>query len=569
MVTRFGMATADLDAGTALRQMMDDHVPALLLLREGMPAAVVEKPSLAAREPLPGQDFPVVSIPVGAIWRPGTSLSHAMASGWPWGNTAGVVGEPGRWVGVVTPAILAQYLWDLLQHLDSRLATVLDTVQEAVTVIDDSHQVVGWNRRAEEMYAIGAQEILGRPIHEYFQHLVVTRVLREGEPVRNAYHQPCAGKHVLINATPCWVNGRVVGSVSAERDITDLVNLHRELSRTNSQVRQLEREIRDINGVPGAFDKILGHSQRLRDTVAMAKRVASTSAAVLIRGESGTGKELFAEAIHLESARRDKPFVVINCGAIPPTLFESELFGYVSGAFTGADRRGKAGQFEAADGGTLFLDEIGELAPDLQVKILRALQQKVIYRVGSNQPIAVNVRVIAATHRDLERMIGEGRFREDLYYRLNVVSLEIPPLRDRKGDIPELVYAFLQEFAGLYQRHVQGVSPEVMALLLSHHWPGNVRELRNVIEHLVIMAEGEVAEQRHLPDYLRGMPPAPVMAGLSLPGLRQHTERELVLKAMAEAGGKKAEAARLLGIPRSTLYYRLRALGLDGDQQGD
>lgn len=476
-----------------------------------------------------------------------------------------VTGPDGKPAGIIEYRDLARRLWERLMLSEHRLAAVVDTVNEAITIIDRDEKVVCWNRRAEKLYNIPAREIVGRPIRSFFTDLVATRVLEENREVRNSYHQPCRDTHVLINAGPIRVGELLVGSISAERDVTELVNLHQDLSRANTQVRMLEKEIKNMNGNRDPFKKILGHSRRLAESVAMARRVAGTSASVLIRGESGTGKDLFAEAIHRESDRRDKPFVVINCGAIPPTLFESELFGYQGGAFTGADRKGKPGKFEVADGGTIFLDEIGEIPPDMQVKLLRAIQQNMFYRVGGNEPIKVDVRIIAATHRNLEEMLTQRQFREDLYYRLNVVSLELPPLRERKEDIPELVYTFINEFAGQHKRGISRVAPEVMSVLLDYSWPGNVRELRNILERLVILADGDTIKVEHLPETLkkqaRGTPEQET-AG-TLPDLTRRTEREIIARALQQARGNKARAAKTLGIPRSTLYYRLKALKLE------
>ncbi len=469
--------------------------------------------------------------------------------------------------GIIDPGRLARWLWGQLVLTDSCLKAVVDTVNEAITIIDRQEKVICWNKRAEKLYNIPASEITGKPIKSFFTRLVATRVLEEKREVRNSYHQPCEGTHVLINAGPIRIGDEVIGSIAAERDITELVHLHQDLSRANTQVRMLEKEIKNMNGRYDPFSKITGHSMRLSETVALARRVAGTDASVLIRGESGTGKDLFAEAIHHESNRRDKPFIVINCGAIPATLFESELFGYQGGAFTGADRRGKPGKFELADGGTIFLDEIGELPPEMQVKLLRVIQQSVFYRVGGNVPIKVDVRIIAATNRNLENMIARRQFREDLYYRLNVVSLEIPPLRERKEDIPELVYTFINEFSQHHNRSIVQVAPEVMSILLSYSWPGNVRELRNVLERLVILAEGDTIEEKHLPRNMRMMTLERTIQDPSstLIDLTRRTEREIIARALRQANGNKARAAKSLGIPRSTLYYRMKTLKLDSD----
>lgn len=479
-----------------------------------------------------------------------------------------VVSDPdGVPAGIIEFGDLANFLWRRLNIAAAMLQSVVDTVNEAITIIDHEEKVAVWNRRAEELYNIPAEEITGRSINSFFTRLVATTVFREGQEVRNSYHQPCDGTHVLINAGPILDGDSLLGSISAERDITELVHLHQDLSKATTQVRLLEKEINNINGRNDPFQKILGHSRLLAASVTIARRVADTNVSVLIRGESGTGKDLFAEAIHKAGGRNKKPFIIINCGAIPSTLFESELFGYEKGAFTGADRKGKPGKFELAHGGTVFLDEIGELPAEMQVKLLRVIQQNVFYRVGGNEPVNVDVRIIAATHRNLEEMITRNHFREDLYYRLNVVSLEVPPLRERKEDIPELVYTFIQEFSRQHGRNITQVDPELMSLLLNYSWPGNVRELRNVLERLVILSESGTITAEHAPKSLkslaRSLQGSAGKTGRTVTDITRNAERELIVKALREAGGNKAKAARALGIPRSTLYYRIKVLKLD------
>lgn len=475
-----------------------------------------------------------------------------------------VRGPEGEYAGIITAGTLVTRLGEQLEKVECELEAVLDTVNEAITIIDRTETVIGWNQRAQKLYNIQPEEIIGKKIGQFFDNLVVTKACKEQRKVRDSYHQPGYGTHVLINASPIIAGGQVIGSVSSERDITETVYLHRELSKASSQVRQLEKEIFKMNGEKDPFYKIKGNSKKLLETINMARRVATTNAAVLIRGESGTGKELFAEAIHQQSSRRANPFIVINCGAIPPTLFESELFGYQAGAFTGADRKGKPGKFELANGGTIFLDEIGELQPEMQVKLLRVLQNKMFYRVGGSEPIHVDVRVIAATHRDLEEMIARGSFREDLYYRLNVVSLEIPALKDRKEDIPELVNLFVQEFALLHGRGNLKIGTDVISALLNYSWPGNIRELRNVVERLVILADGDLVRKEHLPESIRLCRQQPKLEslGTSLVEETERTERQLILKTLDEVGGNKSRAAKVLGIPRSTLYYKMKILGI-------
>ena len=310
---------------------------------------------------------------------------------------------------------------------------------------------------------------------------------------------------------------------------------------------------------------LVGRSEPMRRVLEQVRKVAATDATVLVLGESGTGKELVARAVHEGSPRRDRPFVSISCAAIPEGLLESELFGHEKGAFTGAIRR-KLGRFELAHEGTLFLDEVGEIPPAVQVKLLRVLQERRFERVGGEETVEVDVRVVSATNRDLARMVAEGRFREDLYYRLNVVPLELPPLRERPGDVEELARWFVGQLAPRIGRKVTGFAPEALELLRRHRWPGNVRELENVVEQALVFAEGELVRPQDLPEAIRGASPGaglPVPSGdRSLTDILEDLERQLILAAYEKARGVKAETARLLGIKPSALYYKLEKYGI-------
>jgi transcriptional regulator with PAS, ATPase and Fis domain len=290
--------------------------------------------------------------------------------------------------------------------------------------------------------------------------------------------------------------------------------------------------------------------------------VAASDATVLIEGESGTGKELVARAIHAESARASHPFVGINCAALPETLLESELFGHVKGAFTGAVVA-KKGLFEEASQGTLFLDEIGDTPPPIQAKLLRVLQEREIRRVGSTSPIRIDVRLLAATNRRLEELVREGRFREDFYYRLNVVALQIPPLRERREDIPLLAAHFLTRSAKRHGRPVPTLSPEAMALLFDHHWPGNVREMENAIERAVLLTETDTIFPGDLPPSLRGAPASGVSPEATLkPRRLEDVEREHILRTLDAHAWNQARAAEVLGIGRNTLWRKLKDYGV-------
>jgi transcriptional regulator with GAF, ATPase, and Fis domain len=324
---------------------------------------------------------------------------------------------------------------------------------------------------------------------------------------------------------------------------------------------------------PPPPDGLVGSSPQVRQLLHLVRKVAVSPSAVLLRGESGTGKELLARALHDHSPRAGKPFVKVHCAALSPGLLESELFGHVKGAFTHAIRD-KVGRFEAAHGGTLFLDEIGDVTLEVQTKLLRVLQEKSFERVGSSEPVQVDVRVVAATHQDLDALIRQGRFREDLYFRLNVISIHVPPLRDRVEDVLELAVHFLRVYGKRGGKAEMQLDDDALALLKSHSWPGNVRELENVVERAVVVAEGPVVTARDLPPELwlgadappeghtedgNGAPPAGFHAARAD---RERREREHLVRALAAAGGNKAEAARALGVARSTFLSRLKRLGL-------
>ena len=476
----------------------------------------------------------------------------------------------GKIVALSTPEILFSSMITNQYLQQAQMAAVLDTVGESVCVIDKIGKVVVWNKRAEKLYGIIAGEILGNHIDDFFTNLLVKKTVAEQITVKNQYHRPCSDTHVLINAAPILVGGKVVGGVSAERDITEVVNLNEELTRTSRKVQSLENQIDKISAVADAFSSICGHSPGIVAAISMARRVAATNASLLLRGESGTGKEVFARAVHTASGRKGR-FIEINCGAIPSNLFESELFGYHSGAFTGADRKGKAGLLELADGGTLFLDEIGEMPKEMQVKLLRVLQEKTFYRVGGDKPIQVDVRIISATHRDLEDMIAGGSFRDDLYYRLNVVTLHLPPLRTRREDIPELVYRGLKHYRSIHNpgTTLSKVEPSLMATLLEYDWPGNVRELNNALERLVILADSDILTIANLPaNFKKGCPEKVAILPNDITGVTTISElttleRTLIEQALQDANFNKVIAAKKLGIPRSTLYYKMRQLNLE------
>jgi DNA-binding NtrC family response regulator len=332
---------------------------------------------------------------------------------------------------------------------------------------------------------------------------------------------------------------------------------HQRLRRENIR---LKRQLREKFG----FDNIIGTSEPMCQVFDIIRKVADTDSTVLILGESGTGKELVARAIHYNSYRQANPLIPVNCGAIPEDLLESELFGHEKGAFTHAIRT-RIGRFEQAHGGTIFLDEIGDMSPNLQIKILRVLQDHQFERIGGQKTLKVNIRVIAATNRDLRELVQSGRFREDLFYRLNVIPIRIPPLRERRSDIPILVNHFMQEFSRKKKKPAGRVSPGAMRLLEAYDWPGNVRELENLIERMVILSEGEILDVSDLPEHIHHSPQEAIHlnadipeGGVPLQKMLSDLERQFIIKALNQSGWVKNQAAQLLQLNRTTLVEKIK-----------
>jgi two-component system NtrC family response regulator len=350
--------------------------------------------------------------------------------------------------------------------------------------------------------------------------------------------------------------------------LTKPVNLDELLYRVE-QVRDRRRllsenrELREALETHHRIEGIIGEGGRMLEVFSMVRRVASSEATVLIRGESGTGKELIAKAIHYGSPRASGPMIRVNCAALPETLLESELFGHEKGAFTGAVATRK-GRFELADGGTLFLDEIGDLPLLLQAKLLRVLQEKEFERIGSSNPVRVNVRILAATHRVLEALVKAGQFREDLYYRLNVVTISLPPLRERREDLPLLMDHFLRLFAEKNQKTIRGFTQDAREMLLRYDYPGNVRELENIIERAVVLTRDDVIGRADLPLTTQALE-GEDRKQASLPATVEAVERKMITEALARSGGIQTRAAEILGISERTLRYKLTKYGLDDD----
>lgn len=446
-----------------------------------------------------------------------------------------------------------------LKEMQSMLEAIINSTQDAISVVDRYGRGLRINPAYTRLTGLTEKDVLGKPAtvdiaEGESMHL---RVLATGAAVKGVTMKVGPSRReVVVNAAPIIVDGQLQGSVGVVHDISELRRLSDELDKAKKLIRKLEAKY--------TFDDIIGRSSSLRSAIDEAQRAASTSATVLLRGESGTGKEIFAHSIHNASERRFHQFVRVNCAAIAETLLESELFGYEDGAFTGARRGGKKGLFEEASGGTIFLDEVGEVSLSLQAKLLRVLQEKEIVRVGQTKPMSVNVRIIAATNQNLEAAVRRGSFREDLYYRLNVVPILIPSLRERMADLPALVEHLIHKFNQEYGRSVERASDEALRRLMTHSWPGNVRELENFLGRAIINMRviDRVIELRYLPTFelLRPIETSEDSTAFEVRPLDvviASAERKAIAAAIKRSAGNKTEAARLLGISIRSLYYKM------------
>ena len=430
-----------------------------------------------------------------------------------------------------------------------RFEAVLNFVHDGVLATDQCGLLTVVNPVAEKIFDVQRDEVLGLPVTTVIQDTRIDKVLASGSPEFDQLQQAPAG-HILTNRIPIRVDGEVKGVVATFQEV--------------SQIEAAERKIRQNLYGKGmvtryTFRDILTRDPQMKRLIKLAKDYAKTNATILIQGESGTGKELFAQSIHAYSPRAQGPFVAINCSALPPPLLESELFGYVEGAFTGAKRSGKIGLFEMAHNGTIFLDEIGEMDRTLQARLLRVLEERQVMRLGSDSLIPVNIRVLAATNQDLRRLASQGTFRVDLLYRLNVLNLPMTPLRQRKVDIAYLAEYFLSRYQTEHKRRIEAIPPQISELLERYEWPGNVRELKNVMERLVLSAESgriEADTVRLLLEEMQEIWKHPAI-GAELPDLLSGTLQQIKQRVIAQVlqfeGGNKSRAAKRLGVDRATI----------------
>ena len=436
---------------------------------------------------------------------------------------------------------------------DKEHSVILDSITEGVFTVDLDWRITSFNRAAEEITGISRQQAIGQQCKHILRadlcetDCALRETIRTGRPIINksVHIVDADGKRKAISITTAILrdeNGEVIGGVETFRDTSLIEELRKELHHSYS------------------FEDIISRNHQMQDLFSILPNIAESNTTVLIVGESGTGKELFARAIHNISPRKDKPFIAVSCGALPDTLLESELFGYKAGAFTDA-KKDKPGRFALADGGTIFLDEIGDVSPAVQVRLLRALQERTYEPLGAVSSVKVDIRVITATNKNLEELVENGKFRDDLYYRVNVVRLPLPPLRDRKEDIPLLVDHFVSRFNRLHSKNIGGVTDEVLATLLSYDYPGNVRELENIIEHCFVLCQDEIIERRHLPATLQAEESGGANDIRKVVTLEE-MEKIFITQALARNEGNRTAAARELGIHKSTLFRKIKSLGI-------
>jgi PAS domain S-box-containing protein len=457
---------------------------------------------------------------------------------------------------------MAELLASKLSQTESsnQLKAIVESIHEGLIAVDQNKVIISCNTKCEELLGVSRNWIESKKLSLVWDNEDIQKVLDSGLSIRDreVVYRPDKGKEKRFLSTMVPINDMLVSG--PDSPIQGAMILFQDIS----DARARSYKITGV-GKNTLFDDIIGKSDAIEGAKSRGLQVATSDSTVLITGESGTGKELFARAIHYASSRKDNAFVAINCGAIPEMLLESELFGYEKGAFTGADKSGKPGKFELAHKGTIFLDEIGDLPLHLQVKLLHAIQNRQIDRVGGIMPIDVDVRIISATNKNLEDMIAARQFREDLFFRLNVIPLVIPPLRARTGDVGLLLDYGLVKFTGLLQKNIRSFSHEAMTALLRYSWPGNVRELENVVEYAVNMEKGSQISLASLPDKIQARTwGSPIMSR----GFKEKMDlyqKQLIEECLAETGHNlegKIMAAKILNISESTLYRRIRELGI-------
>ncbi|WP_261179475.1 sigma-54-dependent Fis family transcriptional regulator [Anaerobacillus sp. CMMVII] len=470
------------------------------------------------------------------------------------GGTEGIIA---MFQGVTELEHMAQEL-QTVKNLKQTLDTAIDHAYDGILMIDQNRKVTMVSQLLLDLFDLKKAQVLHKSIEHILPQLHLETVFETGEAELSDFME-INGIKYIINRIPIKQDQEVIGALGKVtfRQLNQVSELYKKLEKAEKKAAYFEKQLQQSKTSRFSWEQIISRDPYVDKLKRSAAKAAKGRSTILIRGESGTGKELFAHAIHSSSARNDGNFVVVNCAAIPEHLLESEFFGYEDGAFTGARQKGKIGKFDLAHGGTLFLDEIGDMSLTLQAKLLRVLQEREFYRVGGTERVQVDVRIIAATNRHLETMVESGDFREDLYYRLNVITLQIPPLRERKHDIQLLIEVLMENLNRILGTSIIGIQDQVKIALENYDWPGNVRELRNVLERAMTFAEHGKIQIEDLPEYI-----VEKTRKSSTVKMAESAERSAIDKALYAANGNKTKAAELLGISRSGLYEKLKKFQL-------
>ena len=438
-------------------------------------------------------------------------------------------------------------------------ALFLNSVHEGIVIMDEESKIIYANPAYTRILGIPIEKVMGKKVFDIEPETKALNVFKGKEPIIGEYEiVKTIGKHVIFDASPIFSGDKLIGALTIFRDISELVSMKQKLDYYRFYTNKLKKQnISMKQDLSAPFKDIIGDDINFVRALVLAQQVADTDASILLEGESGVGKDILARAIHMASKGPGKPLIEVNCSAIPDTLFESEIFGYEEGAFTGAKKHGKKGKFELANGGTLFLDEIAELPLNVQAKLLRTLQEGSVERLGATKKNTFNVRIIAATNRKLFEMVEQGKFRRDLYFRLNVLQIKIPPLRERRADIMLLAQHFLASSAKPYL----SISPMVLDAFMKYPWYGNIRELMNVISHAVIVCQNENITLKDLPDYFHDQILKPY-SSIETDSTLYAAEREAIQLAMKECGNNYTKTMKNLGVSRRTFYKKLKKHGL-------
>jgi len=441
---------------------------------------------------------------------------------------------------------------------------ILDNIYNGVMITDPDGRIIFFSKTYGKFLGVNPDEAIGKHCTEVIENTRMHIVGKTGTPEIDHPHR-IMGQDMVVQRIPIEMDGKLIavyGQVMF-KDVRDVHALARKLNVLESKVELYEKELESLRSSKYTINNIVGKSERITELKKLALKAAKTHSPVLLTGESGTGKELFAHAIHYASNRRPYPFIRLNCAAIPKDLLEAELFGYEPGAFTGAGSKGKPGKFELADRGSIFLDEITDLPLEMQPKLLRVLEEKEMERLGGTRLTKSDFRLIVASNENLERCVEQGRFRKDLYYRLNVIPIQIPPLRERKEDIPIIVQHLIEILNKDLGTHVIKITPEVLNIFENYDWPGNVRELSNVLERIIYACDGDTMQVRHLPFFLQRMSDGNnKLQPTLLRRLREDMEKEALLHAIRISNDNKNKAAKLLGIHRTALYKKMKRLNI-------